>query len=94
MRTQYQVFETILFANLTKDTVQMRPLDLTFCYFAALLRLTVGSSGGAEPVEQPAAWGAESRHVAALSGLPEHQILWPAHSGATSPPLFRQRLRP
>lgn len=54
----------------------------------------MGSSGGAEPVEQPAARGEESRHAAALCRLPEHQIFWPAHGGATHAPLVCQCLRP
>ena len=54
----------------------------------------MGSGGGAEPVEQPAARGAESHRSAALSGLPKHQILRPAHRGAAPPPLLRQRLWP
>lgn len=57
-------------------------------------RLPVGPRGGAEPVERPAARRAQPRRSAALAGLPEHQILWPADGGAAPASVLRRRLRP
>lgn len=50
--------------------------------------------GGADSVEQPAAWRPQSCLSSALPGLPEHQILWPTMCGATPALVLCQCLQP
>lgn len=66
----------------------MSVVDVDCGIGSSLFRLAVGSSGGAELMEQSSSRGAESRRSAALARLPEHQILWPAHRGAAPAPLL------